>query len=45
MSENGCFSRLLKVTDSELPRVRAMLGVIGEQLGLLPPCFRGCGIL
>jgi hypothetical protein len=31
--EHGCFERLLKVAPSEPPRVRAMLGAIGEQLG------------
>jgi hypothetical protein len=33
LGEKGCFERLLKVADSEPPRVRAMLGAIGEQLG------------
>ena len=33
LSERGCLSRLLKVADSEPPRVRAMLGALGEQLG------------
>ncbi len=32
-SENGRFDRLLKVAPSEPPRVRAMIGAIGEQLG------------
>jgi hypothetical protein len=32
-SERGRFARLLKVADSEPPRVRAMLGAIGEELG------------
>jgi hypothetical protein len=32
-SEKGRFERLLKVADSEPPRVRAMLGAIGQQLG------------
>jgi hypothetical protein len=36
LTENGCFDRLLKVADSEPPRVRAMLGAIGEQLGFPP---------
>ena len=31
--EPGRFERLLKVAPSEPPRVRAMLGAIGEQLG------------
>lgn len=30
---SGRFERLLKVADSEPPRVRAMLGAIGQQLG------------
>jgi hypothetical protein len=33
LSEGGRFERLLKVADSEPPRVRAILGAIGEQLG------------
>jgi hypothetical protein len=33
MREKGTFDRLLKVAHSEPPRVRAMLGAIGEQLG------------
>src|ERR1035438_3802249 len=33
MSAAGCFERLLQVADTEPPRVRAMLGAIGEQLG------------
>jgi hypothetical protein len=33
LSEHGRLSRLLKVADSEPPRVRAMLGALGEQLG------------
>jgi hypothetical protein len=41
MSENGCFDRLLKVADSEPPRVRAILGAIGAQLGLPPPRLQG----
>jgi hypothetical protein len=32
LSEKGRFERLLKVADSEPPRVRAMLGATGEQL-------------
>ena len=36
ISEKGRFERLLKVSDSEPPRVRAMLGAIGEQLGKGP---------
>lgn len=33
LSEKGRFERLLRVVESEPPRVRAMLGAIGEQLG------------
>jgi hypothetical protein len=33
LSERGRFARLLKIAGSEPPRVRAMLGAIGEQLG------------
>jgi hypothetical protein len=40
-SETGRFARLLKVSDAEPPRVRAMLGAIGEQLGKGPKALRG----
>src|SRR5258708_15145640 len=33
LSEQKKFNRLLKVVDTEPPRVRAMLGALGEQLG------------
>jgi hypothetical protein len=33
LSETGRFERLVKVSQSEPPRVRAMLGAIGQQLG------------
>jgi hypothetical protein len=33
LSESGRFERLLKVADSEPPRVRAIFGAIGEQIG------------
>jgi Family of unknown function (DUF6088) len=33
LSRKGCFESLLKVAASEPPRVRAMLGAIGEKLG------------
>jgi hypothetical protein len=33
MAEKGRFERLLKIASTEPPRVRAMLGAIGEQLG------------
>ena len=42
--EPGRFERLLKVAPSEPPRVRAMLGAIGEQLGQPEqPPRRACG--
>lgn len=37
LSEKGRFDRLLKVADSEPPRVRAMLGALGEELGRTSP--------
>lgn len=36
LSEQGLFNRLIKVAESEPPRVRAMLGALGEQLGTNP---------
>jgi hypothetical protein len=36
LSEKGCFDRLLRVAEFEPPRVRAMLGAIGEQIGKNP---------
>lgn len=36
LSERGRFERLLKVSDSEPPRVRALLGAMGEQLKKSP---------
>jgi hypothetical protein len=33
LSESGRFERLVKVADSEPPRVRAIFGAIGEQIG------------
>lgn len=33
LCENGRYDRLLKVAHTEPPRVRAILGAIGEQLG------------
>jgi predicted transcriptional regulator of viral defense system len=33
LAERGRFERLLKVADTEPPRVRALLGALGEQLG------------
>src|ERR1017187_5539858 len=40
LSERGRFGRLLKVADSEPPRVRALLGAIGEQLGKRPAALQ-----
>lgn len=36
-SEKGRYERLVKVADTEPPRVRAMLGAVGQQLGKSPP--------
>ena len=41
LSEKGRFVRLLKVASTEPPRVRAMLGALGEQLGKKPPALHG----
>ena len=40
LSEKGRFERLLKVADTEPPRVRALLGAIGEQLGKRPAAIK-----
>ena len=40
MSEEGRFERLFKVAQSEPPRVRAMLGALGEQLGKNPKALQ-----
>jgi hypothetical protein len=40
LAEHGRFSRPLKVAPSEPPRVRAMLGALGEQLGKNPKVLR-----
>ena len=40
LAQEGRFERLLKVADSEPPRVRAMLGALGEQLGRNPKTLR-----
>jgi hypothetical protein len=40
LSEKGRFERLLKVASSEPPRVRAMLGAMGEQLGKTSPALQ-----
>ena len=36
LREPGRFEHLLKVIDSEPPRVRAMVGAIGEEIGKRP---------
>jgi hypothetical protein len=40
LSEQGRFGRLLKIADSEPPRVRAMLGAFGERLRANPRALR-----
>jgi len=40
LSERGRYERLLKVVDSEPPRVRAVLGAMGQQLGKNPAALR-----
>jgi hypothetical protein len=40
LSEKGRYERLLKVAASEPPRVRAMIGAIGQQLGKKPSSLR-----
>ncbi|HEY6845376.1 MAG TPA: DUF6088 family protein [Terracidiphilus sp.] len=40
LSERGRFERLLRVADSEPPRVRAILGAIGEHIGKKPAAIR-----
>jgi predicted transcriptional regulator of viral defense system len=40
LSERGRFERLLKVADTEPPRVRALLGAMGQQLGKDPSALR-----
>jgi len=39
-SEKGRYERLLKVADTEPPRVRALLGAIGEELAKKPIALR-----
>lgn len=39
-SEKGRFERLLKIADTEPPRVRAIIGAIGEQIGKNPFALR-----
>jgi hypothetical protein len=39
-SEKGRFERLLKIADSEPPRVRAIMGAIGEEIGKKPATLR-----
>lgn len=40
LAEQGRFERLLKVADTEPPRVRALLGALGQQLGKSPTALR-----
>jgi hypothetical protein len=40
IAENGRFERLLKIAPHEPPRVRAMLGAIGQQIGKSPKLLR-----
>ena len=40
LSEKGRYERLLKVVDTEPPRVRALLGAIGEELAKKPTALR-----
>jgi len=40
LAEQGRFDRLLKVADTEPPRVRALLGALGQQLGKSPAALR-----
>jgi hypothetical protein len=39
-SEKGRFERLLKVADTEPPRVRAIMGALGEEIGKDPSVLR-----
>lgn len=39
-SEKGRFERLLKVSNTEPPRVRAIMGAIGEQIGKSPSALK-----
>ena len=41
LSEDGRFSRLLRVSAFEPPRVRALLGALGEELGRAPASLQG----
>jgi hypothetical protein len=40
LAEPGRFERLLRISSSEPPRVRAILGALGEQLGKSPKAIR-----
>jgi hypothetical protein len=40
LSEKGRFERLLRIAASEPPRVRAMIGAVGERLGKNPEALR-----
>jgi hypothetical protein len=41
LSEEGRFERLIAVSHAEPPRVRAILGAVGEQLGKSPKTLQG----
>jgi hypothetical protein len=45
LSEQGQFNRLIKVADSEPPRVRAMLGALESSLAPTLRHCRPCGLL
>lgn len=40
LSERGCFTRLAAVAETEPPRIRALLGALGEQLGVRATILR-----
>lgn len=41
LSEHGCFKRLIAVAGTEPPRVRALLGALGERIGKRPGVLAG----
>lgn len=40
LSERGRFNRLLRVVETEPPRTRALIGALGEQLGIKPSALK-----
>lgn len=40
LSEKGRFNRILRVVDTEPPRARALIGALGEQLGIKPAALK-----